>query len=242
VEVKLYSISVSHPARAAGLMLRHKGIQHELVDLVPGSQRLVLRLRGFPAGTVPALTIDRRQKVQGSREISRVLEELQPEPSLFPADQRQRDAVEEAERWGEAALQPLPRNLFRWCLARDLELRRRLGETTGMPALAANLTKPLAWYFARVVSGATDESIRAQLAALPDQLEHVDRLIAAGVIGNEQLNAADFQIATSVRVLLNFPPLRPLVEARPAAELAMKIAPRFGASLPIELPHEWVPR
>ena len=120
------------------------------------------------------------------------------------------DAVEDAERWGEAALQPLPRNIFRWCVARNRELRRSLAETTGMPLpwLAANLTQPVGWYFARVVSAATDESIRAQLAALPEQLDHVDGLIGAEVIGGKQPNAADFQIGTSVRVLLNFPQLR----------------------------------
>jgi len=243
VKVTLYSIAVSHPARAAGLMLRYKGIEHERIELPPGSQRLLLRLHGFQGGTVPALRIDGR-RVQGSLQVSRVLEELQPEPPLFPVDPGQRAAVEAAERWGEAVLQPLPRNMFRWCVARDRELRHSLAETTGMPlpSLSAKLTKPLAWYFSRVVSGVTDESIRAQLAALPGQLDYVDGLIAAGVIGGEQPNAADFQIATSVRVLLNFPQLRPLIESRPASKLAMRIAPRFGAALPIKLPAEWVPR
>lgn len=243
MKIKLYSIAVSHPARAAGLMLRYKGIEHERMDLMPGSQRLLLRLHGFRGGTVPALSIDGR-KVQGSLQVSRVLEELRPEPPLFPVDPGPRLAVEEAERWGETVLQPLPRNLFRWCVARDRVLRRSLAERTGipLPSLAATLTKPLAWYFARVVSGATDEAIRAQLAALPGQLDHVDELIAAGVIGGEQPNAADFQIATSVRVLLNFSQLRPLIESRPATELAMRTAPDFGGTLPTELPAEWVPQ
>lgn len=243
MKIKLYSIAVSHPARAAGLMLRYKGIKHELVNLTPGSQRLLLRLHGFRGATVPALKIDGR-RVQGSLQVSRALEELQPQPPLYPADPGERAAVEAAERWGEAVLQPPPRNMFRWCVARDRQLRRWLAEMAGMPqpSLAASLIKLLGWYFARVVSGATDESIRAQLAALPDQLEHVERLIAAGVIGGDQPNAADFQIATSVRVLLNFPQLRPLIESRPAAELAMRIAPRFGAALPIQLPAEWVPQ
>jgi glutathione S-transferase len=243
MEVKLYSIAISHPARAAGLMLRYKGIEHQRIELMPGSQRLLLRLRGFRGGTVPALSIDGR-RVQGSLQVAQVLDELRPEPPLFPVDPGQRVAVEEAERWGEAVLQPLPRNLFRWCVARDRELRRSLAEVTGvpLPSLAANFSQPLAWYFARIVSGATAESIRAQLAALPLHLDYVDGLIAAGVIGGERPNAADFQIATSVRVLLNFPQLRPLIESRPAAELAMRIAPRFGAALPIKLPPEWVPQ
>jgi glutathione S-transferase len=110
-----------------------------------------------------------------------------------------------------------------------------------LPALASRLTKPVGWYFASVVSGATEESVRADLAALPAQFDHVDELIAEGVIGGEQPNAADFQIATCVRVMLNFPQLRPLIESRPAGELAMRIAPRFGAQVPVKLPPEWVP-
>jgi glutathione S-transferase len=240
--VKLYSISVSHPARTAGLMLRYKGIEHEIVDIPPGTQRVMLRVNGFRGATVPALKIDGR-KVQGSLNVSRALEDMQPEPHLFPVDEELRRAVEEAERWGDAVLQPSPRNIFRWCISRDQELRRSLAQATGMPlpSLAATLMKPVGWYFARVVSGTSEESIRNDLAALPGQLDHVDELIAAGVIGGEQPNAADFQIATSVRVLLNFPQLRPLIEDRPAGELAMRIAPSFGGALPIELPAAWVP-
>jgi glutathione S-transferase len=242
VKVKLYSIGVSHPARAAGLMLRYKGIEYEIVDIPPGMQRVLLRAHGFRGATVPALKIDGR-KVQGSLNVSRALEELQPEPPLFPSDPQQRAAVEEAERWGEAELQPVPRNIFRWFVTRDYELRRHLAETSGMPlpALAGRLAKPVGWYFARVISGASEESVRSEIAALPAQLDHVDELIAEGVIGNEQPNAADFQIATSVRVLLNFPQLQSLIEPRPAGQLAMRIAPGFGDPMPLRLPPDWVP-
>jgi glutathione S-transferase len=242
VEVKLYSIAFSHPARAAGLMLRYKGIEHEIVDIPPGAQRVMVRAHGFRDGTVPAMKLDGR-KVQGSLNISRALDELKPEPALFPADPQQRAAVEKAERWGHDVLQPTPRNIFRWSVMNDPQLRLRLLEVTGMPGgpLAAGALKPVAWYYARMVSGANEESIRAELAALPAHLEHVDELIADGVIGGEQPNAADFQIGTSVRVLLNFPQLVPLIESRPAGELAKWIAPRFGRPMPIELPTEWLP-
>ena len=242
MQVKLYSITVSHPARAAGLMLAHKGIDAEIVDIPPGMQRVLLRLHGFRGATVPAMKIDGR-KVMGSRNISRALEDAKPDPPLFPSDPQQRAAVEEAERWGEVELQPPPRHIFRWAVTRDSELRIALAKGTGMPApeVSAKLSKPLGWYFSRVVSGSTDESIRSELAAMPGQIDHVDELIASGVIGTEQPNAADFQIATSLRVLLNFPQLRPLIEGRPAEELAMRVAPKFGGKLPIKLPAEWVP-
>ncbi|MEK6276750.1 MAG: hypothetical protein AABM29_01895 [Actinomycetota bacterium] len=69
----------------------------------------------------------------------------------------------------------------------------------------------------------------------------VDELIATGVIGAEQPNAADFQIATSVRVLMNYPQLRPLIEPRPAGDLAMRMVPGFGEPFPIEFAPEWIP-
>jgi glutathione S-transferase len=242
MQVKLYSIAVSHPARTAGLMLRHKGIEPEIVDLPPGAQQAYMRVRGFDGGTVPGIEIDGR-KVQGSLEIAQELERLVPEPPLYPADPDERAAVQKAERWGEAVLQPIPRNVFRWAVAADGELRRVLGEAVGFPqpGLAAVAMKPVAWYYSRLVSGSTEESIKAQLAALPEHIDHVDRLIEAGVIGGEQVNAADFQIATSLRVLLNFPQLRPLLEGRPAGELAMRVIPDFGRSMPVKLPADWLP-
>jgi glutathione S-transferase len=241
VKAKLYSLALSHPSRAAGLMLRHKGIEHQIINLIPGSQPVVLRLRGFRGPTVPALQIDGR-KVQGSLQISRALEELQAEPSLFPADPELRPAVEDAERWGEAEYQPVPRRLFRWATVKDGSLREALARTAGLPSpsLVGRATVPVAWYFARA-SQANDDSVRADLTRLPALLDRVDELIAEGVIGDELPNAADFQIATTTRVLMNFSSLRPLIEERPAGEHAQRVVPRFGAGFPLHLPQEWVP-
>ncbi len=65
-------------------MLELKGVEYELAEVLPGTQRMYLRLAGFRGGTVPALKLDGR-RVQGSRSIARALEQLRPEPSLFPA-------------------------------------------------------------------------------------------------------------------------------------------------------------
>ena len=35
--------------------------------------------------------------------------------------------MEEAERWGEQVLQPMPRRIFRWMAAREYVVRRWLG-------------------------------------------------------------------------------------------------------------------
>jgi glutathione S-transferase len=237
---KLYSLSLSHPSHAARLMLERKGIKHEVADLLPGFHPPLLRLAGFRGGTVPALRIDGR-RIQGSRAISKALDELRPEPALFPGEPERRGAVEEAEAWGEQELQPVPRRIFRWAVARENWLRRWLASEVGMPApaLMARLNAPLAGYFARKVS-ADDDGVRADLDALPGQLDQVDRLIGEGTIGGDEPNAADFQIGTTVRVLLAFEDLRPAIEGRAASELALRLLPRYPGPIPPVLPREWL--
>ena len=240
--VKLYSLALSHPSQAARLMLERKGIEHEVKDLFPGGHPAQLRLAGFRGGTVPGLKIDGR-RVQGSLNISRALDELQTEPRLFPADPGQRRAVEEAEAWGESVLQPVPRRMCRWGASRQQSLRLWIVTDMGMPApdLSARAQMPLAHWFARM-AGVSDEQIRQDIATLPSQLDHVDRLIADGVIGGDEPNAADYQIATTVRVFLAYEDLHAEVQSRPAGELAMRLLPRYKGPIPAFLPPEWLAR
>ena len=81
----LYVIPGSHPAMAVRAMLEHKAIDYKRVDLLPVISRGVLKALRFPGITIPSLKIDDR-KLTGSRTISRALDEIQPEPALFPAD------------------------------------------------------------------------------------------------------------------------------------------------------------
>jgi glutathione S-transferase len=74
VRAKLYVILGSHAARTGILMLEHKGIPYRTRTIPTGSQRL-LRLRGFPGGTVPALVIDGR-RVQTNLAIARALDRI----------------------------------------------------------------------------------------------------------------------------------------------------------------------
>jgi glutathione S-transferase len=240
-DTKLYSLALSHPAHAARLMLEHKGIDHDVVNLVPGMHPLILRTRGFSGPTVPALRIGAR-RIQGSLEISRGLDEIQTEPRLFPSEPDRRRAVEEAEEWGERELQATVRRLFRWSTATRPELRQWIAaDLVKMPApgLAAAANAPVAKWFARA-AGATDEKIRADLARLPKLLDRVDELIGEGTIGGAEPNAADFQIGTSVRVLIAFPDLAPAVESRPAGALAQRLLARYPGPFPARFPGEWL--
>jgi len=85
VKATLYVFPGSHAAMIGRLLLEHKGIAYKRVDLLPVVAKLATRGLGFPNATVPALKIDGR-RIQGTREISRELERIKPEPPLFPAD------------------------------------------------------------------------------------------------------------------------------------------------------------
>jgi glutathione S-transferase len=240
MSVKLYGVAVSHPSHAARAMLEHKGIDFELVNFPPLTQPIALRALGFRGRKVPALKIDGR-RIQGSVDISRALEELKPEPPLFPGDRR--SAVEEAEAWGERELQPLPRRFFRWGLAAKPDLRRWIvANVAKMPApgVTSALMLPQVLYFQRV-SKATDDYTREGVQRLPELLDHADALIADGTIGRPgEPNAADFQIASTIAVLRVFADVRPEVEGRPSAELAQRIFPRDVAEVPPFMPEEWL--
>ena len=116
-EAKLYVIPGSHPSRSAMLMLERKGIPYKRVDLIPVVSKGVLKAQRFDGITVPALKLDGR-RVQGSREIARELDHVQPEPPLLPADPEKRIKVEEAESWGDE-FQQKPRRFTWWAFKRD---------------------------------------------------------------------------------------------------------------------------
>src|ERR1044072_269719 len=111
--LKLYCTPPSNPSASVRLMIEYKGMDHKVVRLLPGLHPQLVRLAGFRGNTVPAVKADDGRRVQNSRAIARLLDELQPEPPLFPADPERRLAVEEAERWGEERLQNVPRVLYR---------------------------------------------------------------------------------------------------------------------------------
>jgi glutathione S-transferase len=243
MEAKVYGIPGSHPVRTARLMLDHKGIPYKLVQVPNVACRPVLRAMGFPQGTVPAIKLDGR-KLQRTRDISRALDEIRPEPPLFPADAGERVRVEEAERWGDEVFQPVPRRV-----TYSTPMRRGAkpdlasffeGPLMGLPPKVAVATAgPLLAAGARVNSAA-DDAVRADIAALPGMLDRVDSLIEDGVIGGAQPNAADFQIAPTVRLLLAFDDLRPAVEGRPAADFAMRVCPEYPGHVSALLPAEWL--
>jgi glutathione S-transferase len=242
VRAALYSVYTSHPTHAARLMLEHKGIEHRVVSLMPGTHAIAVRVRGFRYGTVPAMRLDGR-RIQGTRAISRALDEAQPEPPLFPADPQRRIAVEQAELWGDDILQPVPRRIGGWVFANRPEMRTRLAREAGLPAprLLGAAGWPVTWYNARRVGASDTEHVRETVAILPRLLDYVEELLEEGTIGGEQRNAADFQIGTSIRLLMTFADLTPALEGRVAARFARELMPDYPTGVPAGLlPQEWL--
>lgn len=229
MDVTLYTMPLSHPGWSVRLALAAKGIDAKVVDLPAGLHPGLLWLRGFRRGTVPAARIDGR-RVEGSLTIVHELERLVPEPSLYPADAAARAAVEEAERWGEAVFQNLPRQVARWAIAHDRHTREWLNrEHVGLPLpqVAAVASTPVALAMAKRAD-AGEDGARAALAALPAALDHVDALLAAGTLGEPQApNAAGCQIAPTVRLITANADLRTLTDGRPCGPWAERLLPDY---------------
>ena len=244
----LYVIPGSHACRSAMLMLEHKRVPYRRVDFVTLTHSVMARRHGFDAGgetrtagtqrplplrsgdrlgTVPGLAAD-GQRVSTNRQIARFLDDRHPEPPLFPADPKQRQAVEEVERWANGPLQMDARRILAGnSLHNPSEFARstadgRMGYLLYRRALARGLIIPL---IARFVFAAGAAAERELLAGLPATLDRIDAWIAEGVLGGEQPNAADFMVAPALALILYRPDVMPLFEGRPALELVDRLLP-----------------
>jgi glutathione S-transferase len=246
-DATLYVIPGSHACRTAMLMLDHKGVSYRRVELITGIHPFVVRMLGFAghrdpirtvdgrthamlavldrAGTVPALRYG-AERVQGNIPIARFLDGLRPDPPLFPSGE-EREAVVEAERWGDEVLQMVARRLVLSAGARGLgELRGRGGEGRLGALLAGN--EPMRIFSSRTAAfmfraGRSGEA--RLLAELPAMLDRIDGWIAAGALDGPQLNAADFMIASSLALLAYRRDVAADIAARPAGHLLDRILP-----------------
>jgi glutathione S-transferase len=241
---KLYVVHASHPCAAVMYAMDMKAFPYKVVELLPPTHVALQQLR-FGARTVPGLVLETGEKISGSRTIMRRLEELAPEPPLFPADPEAREEVERAEEWGDQVWQPLARRLVWRTFAREPRAMVSFQEGSRLPRLPAPAVLALAPFVGAVerkLNGADEASVRADLVALPGHLDRVDGWLADGVIGGEAVNAADLQIAASSRLMLTLGDVAPLFAGRPAQEHAMRLFPEWPGTTPAGVfPPEWLP-
>ncbi|HEY2571239.1 MAG TPA: glutathione S-transferase N-terminal domain-containing protein [Solirubrobacteraceae bacterium] len=239
---KLYVLPGSHPCDAVAAALKLKSIAYDRVDLLPMSQMIVGPLR-YGGTTVPGLRID-GERLVGSRAIMRRLDQLVAEPMLLPApDSPAYAQVLEAERWGDETLQSVPRRILDVAFLRQPAAMLSYADGAKLP-LPVGLMRPALPLTARLMAiknKARDDAARADLAALPAQLDRIDGWIADGLLGGDPPNAADLQIGSTVRLLLTVADVRPLIDGRPAGALARYFPPSVGEVPAGLLPGEWIP-
>ena len=237
--IKLYQVHGSHPCAAVKRALELKGLDYKIVEFPPPFHMPIQRLR-TGTRTVPSLRLEDGTMVSGSSPILHKLDELAAEPKLFPSA-----AVEEAESWGEAVLQPLGRTQLWSSFARAPECMHAYqqgGKLPPLPKPVVRMIAPVAIRVERKVNKADDQRVRSELAALPGYLDKIDGWIADGTIGGAVPNAADLQICSTLRLLMTLGDLRPLIASRPAGELTLRLWPDHPGDVPAgTFPADWLP-
>ena len=94
--LRVYRVPFSTNVERVSLALAHKGLEVEWEDVDPADRSPVERLSGQPL--VPVLVHDGRV-IADSTVILRYLEELQPEPPLFPRDEARAAELEVFLDW-----------------------------------------------------------------------------------------------------------------------------------------------
>ncbi|MEV4422014.1 glutathione S-transferase N-terminal domain-containing protein [Patulibacter sp. NPDC049589] len=237
--ITLHVLPPSPPCHTVEAALQLKGLAYEKVALPAGGhQEAMAEIYGPARVTVPGIVVD-GTPVHGSVNILERLEQLQPEPALYPPAIA--DAVHEAERWGDGRLQDLARYLPWGALYFRPE---SLGTFGGAGALDAAGTDDAI----KVIRGTwryhdlTAQRLYDGLEDLPALLDRVDALAADGTIGTEHVTAADLQLGASLRVLLTVGDLHPLMAGRPGEEIARRLFPEYPGLVPAgALPAGWVP-
>ncbi|MBJ7354391.1 MAG: glutathione S-transferase N-terminal domain-containing protein [Thermoleophilaceae bacterium] len=239
-EVTFYGFAGSHPCEAVYAAARHKGLDFKTVNLPPAIHRLIMRVK-FGGTRVPGATIN-GMKVQGTSSIFLALDYLKADPPLFPSDPEERGRVIAAEHWGEGEFQDIGRRLIWAHLSRSPETVRAWA-AAGPPGLDQRIKYFSAPHLAQIAkfgNGATDEQVEKDLRHLPMLLDRVDELIAEGVIGGDEPNAADFQIFSSVAMWSNMRDIRPAIKDRPCGEVAARLFPEYKGVVPSGLlPESW---
>ncbi len=230
---KLYVVHGSHPCETVARALELKGVTFKKVELPPAAHAAVTRAL-FGQRTVPAIRFESGEKLSGSRAILRRLDELVPEPALLPADAAERARVLEAERWGDDVLQAATRRILWPTLLANPGAAPSFSEGAQMPLPAPVLKAaiPLVGRVELRLNKTSDAARAADLQALAGWLQRIDDWIADGTLGGEPPNAADLQIAPSLKLLMAMEDLRAIIGPRPCGAWADRLFPRSPGHLP----------
>lgn len=238
-QLVLHAVPYSHPCIAVSAALDRYGLEYETVAMVSGQHGdEIERIYGEGKRTVPGLLVD-GEPVHGTIPVFERLDELAAEADLYP------EAVADEVRAAERGLAEDLQTAGRLLIFGSMHFRP---ESMGTFAGAGTLNPKGTDFAIKMVRGAwryigiTAERLAAELEQLPGLLDAADELVSRGVIGGEQPTAADFQIGSSLRMLLAIGDVRPLIEGRPCASVAERWFESATADIPAgAFPVDWVP-
>ena len=218
--------------------LKLKRLEYETVSMPTPHTEPMEALYGPGNGTVPGLLVD-EEPVHGSVAILERLEQIAPDPPLYPEPIGA--AVREAERWGDVELQDLGRRLPWGSLHFRPEAMGTFGGADPLDPsgtdFAIRVLRAM-WKYHKISA----QQLAEDLAGLPVKIDHVDGLADQGVLLGDEPNAADLQIGATLRVLLTVGDVRPLIEGRPAEEVARRWFPDYAGDVPAgAFPAGWTP-
>lgn len=237
-QLVLHVVPLSHPCLAVSAALDRLGYEYETVELPTGRhQEEVERTYGEGRRTVPGLLVD-DEPVHGTAAIFARLDELRPEAGLYPEPVR--DSLREVEAGLAEELQTAARVLVFGALHfRPESMGTFAGVAQLDPAGVDFAIKAMraTWRYLEIDA----QRVHATLQALPVQLDALDALLDEGTIGGDRPTAADFQLGSSLHLLVQIGDVRPLVAERPAAQLLSLFEPGKGDVPAGAFPSGWTP-
>lgn len=237
--ITLHALAPSPPCMTIESALRLKGLEYKRVDLQPGPHIEAMEgLYGEGRTTVPGVLLG-DEPVHGSTVIMPRIDALADGVSLYPEPIA--EAVREAELWGDSELQTVARRLPWGAMHFRPESLGTFGGRGPLDGPGTDFAIKLirgTWRH----HGISAVLLEEYLGGLVAKLDHVEALIADGVIGGAEPNAADLQIGACLRVLLTVGDVVPLIEGRPTGELARRLFPDYAGLVPAgAFPAGWVP-
>ncbi|MFN8114340.1 MAG: glutathione S-transferase family protein [Solirubrobacterales bacterium] len=235
----LWQIPVSHYSEKARWALERKGIEHERRSPPPPSHiAIALWLTRGASHTFPVLVLDGRA-IGDSAAIIAALEEVQPDPPLYPDDPSDRRRALEIEEFFGRELGPYARALVFHDL-RDAPggfadfaapmLPGPIRDTRAGRAAGGALARTYTQLRFRVAGEETSEQARAKILAALDRLEReLDAGDGTYMVGG-RFSVADLTAAALFGPIVQ-PPEGPDVTAEPPPafeEFRAEIADRAG--------------
>ena len=200
----LWQYSFSNYNEKARWALDYKGIRHRRRSVMPGGPRGMLFSRGN--GTLPALDLNGRRIIDSTAIIA-ALEEVQPEPALFPADPEERRRALELEDFFDENAGHDMRRLGFW------ELRDDLGNgiafmTTDQPKMrraiggaGLRLGFPFVWRYMSARYAFNEQAVERSRKTLIEALDRIE----AERAGRDYLVGGSFTVADLTAAALLYP-------------------------------------